>query len=1798
MSAIPNLPLIVERLGWTIVHSLWQFALIAILASAAVRLLRASSANLRYGLLGMAMTALVVVPAITWAWLPAPAPQSAASFAVPESERRLDVASSPVFDDSKAKSPPILTRELPARAPGSAVADSRNAPETPRRLPASPGVEPLKLSWTEQATNFVRPWLAWIVAAWSFGVALCSLRPLLGWRMLRRLRRMGASPVSDDVQAVMRRVSERLGLRRTVDVLHSTLARTPVMVGYLRPVILLPVSLVTTMPLAQLEAILAHELAHVRRHDFLANLLQSLVETLFYYHPAVWWLSHRMRAERENCCDDLVVDVLGDRVAYGRALLAVEELRGHGSLFAMGAADGSLLARVRRIAGFPAVSEGVSPWPALSFVGCGLCLALTMSILAWQSLAASPSEFNNRLSATAPTSQIAVASSPADLPPARPSQKAETPTLLGDDQEWPPRDSASLLKQLHLRDEEFNGRSVQVEQSWTEHVDPQSVLAGEQAGDKQGQPGPPPPASDEAPAPYDQPHRVRFLMTVWNPQLAFDNSADLALMLHPRYAGALEARRWPELPPIAWNTSMMETRMFLEQDRNLKRNSMEWALGYGFASWIDTIDSMEESEGGRLVIKGKPREQLKYGFTREERARTGPPKDRFEIELDSDWIVRRAVFDIAAEPARFTRWGFEADRYRRFEVETSGTVRPPNAPPTAAQGRYQVLIEDPKKVERVLHDETSRFLEISDKLTELELKKRLAADRQVTVFSNKLEDQQKSNAPSDTTRVVAQLSNAPREESEWGGVANGLRARVIPVLSSMSEDAIDPSKRVNRFAAPEDVAFVVEIENTSDATIQLLDTRHGDSFGDSSGKANSNWYGQFLFSIDWYSSDGKSIELPEVQIVDLNSVLDGALVTSLDPGKTHRFLLRPAKWLSPLAYRLTPGEYHAAVRYHGLPARVATRIKEYRPGSAVLAAAAGEVVTPQVALEVQAGLSPDNTDAESDPKTVNAARPALVWGEPSNGLRAALEFTPQQSSYSHGQKPDLKLHVQNVSDHPITLASHLWFSADVLRAAVANEQGEKIEVGDTWYSGWTLTSRIALKPQQMVIYDAGNVGVARTKEQAGKFDDMTNRTLAAPAGEYTMQLEGRFGDSFFLKDGKGKVLAPLAGDWRGVLKTGAAPLTITNELLVCDIVDAVTGEPVVGTLVNFRFIKPKSGNVAEEIVSDMYWGPKAPSRIYFAIPDEVMQRPDREQIELQWGVSHHPEYEPLAPAERIPLKPFFTSDLSYFGDVLRTIKLTPKRQTLKFREPSFVLPDHLNVMAVGFAEDGKELVSVATQSAVAIRTWELEGRKLKREVQLDSDKHGNFFLSSQMMLSGDRRRMIAIVDGNVGIWDTATGRLIKTLKRPKERQYDSLRGLACTPDLSLVACGWSSGLSGFGPVPAGAMVWDVASGAVLATVQHDGAIQTTSVALSADGKWLATGGQQAGTCIWEVSTGELLHALPNDNADRQHPDADVTQSGAAQVVCLQFSPDKKQLAIGDMLGVKLVDAKTGELLHRLDSPFRFGRSGLVYSKDSQLLARVATDKVVPIWSTTSGELLYELQGEAHDGAFSDDRLWFATGFSDETHGVAVWQVARAPVEANTGVSSAAKNRADATPAKPKLEFRFAANLADAEVEPRVPAGFKRQDYHESAVAGGPASKFHWFKFAKSNNDTSSLPVEAVSADGGRIALLANTPDHALLEDGKWSIEECQVVPEAGSEERFRIQIKLDKAGGDKLLRLTQSHMNQALAIVVNGEIISAPRVISEIGRDFVITGNFNQQQAKKLAEAIKPQRSPAAKGDQ
>jgi beta-lactamase regulating signal transducer with metallopeptidase domain len=360
--------LLVERIGWLLIPTCWQFAAVGMLTFAMDKLLSRCAASVRYWALLTAMCLLVVIPVATLTVVPV----------ADAADTRYVVA-----EEHSGSSNSSETSSIPMADAGVVVSSSaddwklqsaRDVSQVEGKTDQSAAL----VLWHSRFSKALEPWLTTIVGIWCIGVLILSVRPVWSWLAVRRLRRMGVSSVSDGVQAAFCRMQERLQIKRRVQVLQSTMVSSPIVVGCFRSVILLPPSFILGVPTSQLEAILAHELAHVKRYDYITNLLQTLTETLFFYHPAVWWLSHRVRTERENCCDDLAVAALGNKVEYGRALLAVEELRcPAASTLAVGVGDGSLLARVRRLFAEPAPDDQRS---GAGLAGVGLITAGLLSI--------------------------------------------------------------------------------------------------------------------------------------------------------------------------------------------------------------------------------------------------------------------------------------------------------------------------------------------------------------------------------------------------------------------------------------------------------------------------------------------------------------------------------------------------------------------------------------------------------------------------------------------------------------------------------------------------------------------------------------------------------------------------------------------------------------------------------------------------------------------------------------------------------------------------------------------------------------------------------------------------------------------------------------------------------------------------------------------------------------------------------------------------------------------------------------------------------------------------------------------------------------------------------------------------------------------------------------------------------------------------------------------------------------------------------------------------------------------------
>jgi beta-lactamase regulating signal transducer with metallopeptidase domain len=282
---------------------------------------------------------------------------------------------------------------------------------SPLLVPVSP---PILSSWGDRIGNLVRElcerlslWLPWAVLAWSAGVLALSLWNLGGWFAIRRLKLSGTSPAPSMVQQAAARIAKQIGLTRGMRLLQSALVDSPVVIGAVKPVILLPASLVTQIPADQLESLLAHELAHVLRHDYLVNLVQSAIETLLFYHPAVWWISAQVRAERENCCDDVAIGIASDRAVYVRALASVAGVRP--SSMAPAATGGRLVARLRRILG---VADSAVANPSRWLTGVAI-LSLCAAAIAF----------------VAVSSRVVKAQAPAPQEQKKPDSTVQTPKI-------------------------------------------------------------------------------------------------------------------------------------------------------------------------------------------------------------------------------------------------------------------------------------------------------------------------------------------------------------------------------------------------------------------------------------------------------------------------------------------------------------------------------------------------------------------------------------------------------------------------------------------------------------------------------------------------------------------------------------------------------------------------------------------------------------------------------------------------------------------------------------------------------------------------------------------------------------------------------------------------------------------------------------------------------------------------------------------------------------------------------------------------------------------------------------------------------------------------------------------------------------------------------------------------------------------------------------------------------------------------------------------------------------------------
>jgi beta-lactamase regulating signal transducer with metallopeptidase domain/sporulation protein YlmC with PRC-barrel domain len=198
----------------------------------------------------------------------------------------------------------------------------------------------------------------WLVEGWFLGVLLLSMRSVGGFLLIERLRRKERVPLNEELLGICRSLQQRMGLKTVVRYCESMHLEAPAVAGWIRPVVLLPLRALSGLSGDEVEAVIAHELAHIRRFDAFVNVFQVALETLLFYHPAVWWMSKQVRAEREHCCDDIAVSVCGSAVTYAHALAHMAE-GPRAPEFAMAANGGPLVARVARLLGAKQASDSL-----------------------------------------------------------------------------------------------------------------------------------------------------------------------------------------------------------------------------------------------------------------------------------------------------------------------------------------------------------------------------------------------------------------------------------------------------------------------------------------------------------------------------------------------------------------------------------------------------------------------------------------------------------------------------------------------------------------------------------------------------------------------------------------------------------------------------------------------------------------------------------------------------------------------------------------------------------------------------------------------------------------------------------------------------------------------------------------------------------------------------------------------------------------------------------------------------------------------------------------------------------------------------------------------------------------------------------------------------------------------------------------------------------------------------------------------------------------------------------------------
>lgn len=1145
---------VVRSLGWALLHFVWQATALAGIVALLQILMRRTSAQMRYVMLCGMLAVVTACPAVTWYWIASAMPDTQTA---PLPSGNVDVAANhesavmePVPSMAGSSSPAPIITEL--------VRIEQNPVESPHNITAAVPAE----TWNQRLRSIVEPLLPWLVATWWLGVIALSLRLLVGWRIVQWISRQQTELVAEVWQDRLKSIAGRLQVFRPIRLVETALVDVPTVIGCLRPVILLPASFLTGLTPDQVESVLAHEVAHIRRHDFLVNLVQTAVEVLLFYHPAVWWLSNQIREEREHCCDDIAVAVCGDRITYVRALTAMEQLRSGAAqpVLTVAASGGSLLQRIRRLAHAPTpAARGWTRGSGLSAIVAIAVLGLTIYTVTQSRLQAQPLPEPTNALETADAAPIET-----DAPVARlskiPAQVEPGPV---DPQTAVPSTLSAKLEQA-ITAGKARVLTANAHSPWQIF---QGILALKQ--DFQIKLG--------APAGHGPDAAVIPAVAVPAPVVAVskEDPAVAARQVAPikqrdRMVNAIEWISTSE--PRYDNQPLIQKTQYGGKFHSFTRPYAFQGHPGQFLAWLSESDlpltHTFKVGADQISINDIVQDAMKEVNDREEVTwvlwglqHYLKPDAKWVSKSNEPWSIERLVeIETAAPVVGSPDFGnprlFVLTRARDTYLKQGGTL----------QGVWAKADEKIKKhidlartlqnydgsfsakgyenhaqtfdVNQRLHSTGSTLDFLSIALPENRLREPWV-EQAVTSLCDDLITNRKRQLDCGPLyhslnalmmyreRAKLALAALPvdgqaapvAQDAGWGPESNGLRFRIVPVPAATDAENPDISKSTSTFANSDDMTFAVEVKNVSDKSVTVLGVRYGESYPTAAGKLNMEFFGPHLFELQITDTNGKAVPQVSKTFERDMLILSGASAHVLQPGKSLVELIRPAQFMAPMDYRLPAGQYGVKVRYQGPDAETVAAIKKHWPDKPQASAWIHSAMSNEVALTIA-----------QDPSAPKA--PELVWGPVKDGLQAAIEFRkvkPKNGSKGATGSPTeapgvpvnttigVIFHVKNVSDKNITFASETGRQGDTIH--VKDAAGKEVPVSSPWFTGLPIMVRWVLKPGEVAQLSVLSPGVSGI-EQPGKFDV-----------SYTIRFNSIKTNDYPRKD-----------DWQSELETGTTHL--------------------------------------------------------------------------------------------------------------------------------------------------------------------------------------------------------------------------------------------------------------------------------------------------------------------------------------------------------------------------------------------------------------------------------------------------------------------------------------------------------------------------------------------------------------------------------------------------------------------------------------------------------------------------------